>query len=198
MRKTLGVLVLALSIAGSGCTPADDPPGAAAPSDTAAPALKKVIIEDFNERVAAYVRLRKSTENSFVRLTSSKDPAVIEAHKIELASMLISARPAARQGDIFTPAITAAFRDIIRKTVQSPDAQAVRRTVHDKDPEKFVAVRVNIVYSEDNPLQTTSPTLLGRLPELPMDLGYRFIGRAFVLLDNKTRLIVDFIPDALP
>jgi hypothetical protein len=29
-------------------------------------------------------------------------------------------------------------------------------------------------------------------------MGYRFVGRTFVLLDNKTRLIVDFIPNAIP
>jgi len=112
--------------------------------------------------------------------------------------MIVSARANAHQGDIFTPKLASKFREIIRKTLQGPGTQYVRRTIQDKDPEKLIIVRVNMVYPEDNPLQTTPPTLLGRLPDLPMDMGYRFIGRTFVLLDNKTRLIVDFIPDALP
>jgi len=190
MRNIFCVLVLALAISCPGCTSLDGQSGPAT--------VKKVTIQDFGERVTAYVRLRKSAEDSQAALKSSKDSAEIEAHKIELASMIISARSSARQGDIFTPKISAEFRDIIRKTVQSPDAQAVRRTVQDKDPEKIVTLRVNGVYPEDNPLQTTSPTLLGRLPELPADLGYRFIGRTLVLLDNKSRLIVDFLPDVLP
>jgi hypothetical protein len=193
MRNIICVLVLALTISASGCTTLEGQS-----SSTVVPSAKKVTIEDFGVRVAAYVRLRKDTEASFAALTSSKDSAVIAAHKVELASMIVSARPAARRGDIFTPKIASNFREIIRKTLQSPEAYAVRRTVEDKEPEKDITLRVNAVYPEDNPLQTTPPTLLGRLPELPMDLDYRLIGRSFVLLDSKTRLIVDFIPDVLP
>jgi hypothetical protein len=159
---------------------------------------KKVIIEDFGARVNAYVRLRKDTEDSFTARAPSNDSSEIAAHKIELAGMIVSARSNARQGDIFTPKIAAKFREIIRKTLKGPGTQDVRRTVEDNDPEKPITVRVNLVYPEDHPVQTTPPTLLGRLPDLPMDMGYRFIGRSFVLIDNKTRLIVDFIPDAIP
>ena len=200
MRNTFCVLVLTLAISSSGCTHADGQArtAAVAPVKAAAAPVKKVTIEDFSARVTAYIRIRKSAEDSLAALTSSKDSAEIDDHKTDLASVLVSARTSARQGDIFSPKITAKFRDIIRKTIQSADAQAVRRTVQDKEPENLVTVRVNSIYPEDNPLQTTSPTLLGRLPDLPADMGYRFIGRTFVLLDNKTRLIVDFIPDVLP
>jgi hypothetical protein len=187
MRNSFLVLVLTLALSSSLRTTA----AGQTPS-------KKVIIEDFAERVNAYARLRKDTEDSFTARTSSKDSAEIAAHKTELAGMIVSARASARQGDIFTPKLAAKFREIIRKSLKGPGTQDVRRTIEDKDPEKPITVRVNMVYPEDNPLQTTPPTLLGRLPDLPVDMGYRFIGRAFVLLDNKTRLIVDFIPDAIP
>jgi hypothetical protein len=36
------------------------------------------------------------------------------------------------------------------------------------------------------------------LPELPMELRYRFVDRSLVLLDNKTNLIVDFLHEVLP
>jgi hypothetical protein len=193
MRNTFCVLVLVLAFSGSLRTTS----AVQSRTSVVLPA-KKVTIEDFGERVNAYVRLRKDTEDSFTALTSSRDSAEIASHKIELAGMIVSARTSARQGDIFTPKLAAKFREIIRKSLQGPGTQDVRRTVEDKDPENIIAVRVNMVYPEDNPLQTTPPTLLGRLPELPMDMGFRFIGRTFVLLDNKTRLIVDFIPDAIP
>jgi hypothetical protein len=185
--------VLALAFSGSLRTTA-----AVQSGTSVVPSAKKVTIEDFGERVNAYVRLRKNTEDSFTALTSSRDSAEIATHKIELAGMIVSARANAHQGDIFTPKLAAKFREIIRKTLQGPGTQDVRRTIQDKEPEKLIIVRVNMVYPEDHPLQTTPPTLLGRLPNLPMDMGYRFIGRTFVLLDNKTRLIVDFIPDAIP
>ena len=193
MRNTFCGLVLVLSVSSS---PLAAAAGQSSPS-VVSPA-KKVTIEDFGDRVNAYVRIRKDAENSFTALTSSRNPAEIASHKIELAGLIVSERSNAHQGDIFTPKLAAKFREIIRKTLKGPGTQHARRTVEDKDPEKSIIVRVNMVYPEDNPLQTTPPTLLARLPELPMDMGYRFIGRAFVLLDNKTRLIVDFIPDAIP
>jgi hypothetical protein len=193
MRNTFCVLVLALAFSSR------LPTTAAAQSGTpVVPPAKKVTIEDFGERVNAYVRVRKAAEDSFGTLKSSKDSAEIAAHKIELAAMVVSSRPGAQQGDIFTPKLAGKFLEIIRKTLRGPGTQDVRRTVEDKDPEKLITVRVNMVYPEDNPLQTTPPTLLGRLPDLPVDMGYRFVGRTFVLIDNKTRLIVDFIPNAIP
>src|SRR6185295_538566 len=140
----------------------------------------------------------KNVEDSFTVLRSSNDSAEIAAHKIELAAMIVSARSDAGQGDIFTPEIAMRFRDIIRMTFQSPGAQSVRRTVQDKDPATPIVLRVNLAYPENSPLQMMPPTLLARLPDLPMDMGYRIMGRALVLLDNKTRLIVDFIPAAVP
>jgi hypothetical protein len=193
MRYTFCVLILTLAFSSSLLTTV-----AVQSGPSVVPPAKKVTIEDFDKRVNAYVRLRKNTENSFTALTSSKDSAAIESHKIELAGMIASARIDAHQGDVLTPKIAAKFREIIRKTLQGPGTQDVRRTVQDKDPEKLFIVQVNMVYPEENPLQTASPTLLGRLPDLPLDMGYRFVGRTFVLLDNKTRLIVDFIPNAIP
>ena len=193
MRNTFCVLLIVLAFSSS---PRQAVAGQSGPSGTS-PA-KKSTIEDFGDRVNGYVRIRKDAEDFLSALSSSKDPAEIASHKIELAELIVSERANAHQGDIFTPKAAAKFREIIHKTLKGPRTQDARRTVDDKDPEKIVILRVNMVYPEDNPLQTAPPTLLARLPELPMDMGYRFIGRAFVLLDNKTRLIIDFIPDAIP
>jgi hypothetical protein len=57
---------------------------------------------------------------------------------------------------------------------------------------------VNAAYPPNIPIQTTPPTLLKRLPALPMELAYRILGRSIVLLDEKTNLIVDFIPNVVP
>jgi hypothetical protein len=112
--------------------------------------------------------------------------------------MIIEARPNMQQGNIFTPEISAYFKSIIRKTFQEPGSQIVRRTVQEGDPPKPIVMRVNGVYPDDSPVVTTPPTLLSRLPQLPTELTYRILGHTFVLLDSKTNLIVDFIPDAIP
>jgi hypothetical protein len=70
--------------------------------------------------------------------------------------------------------------------------------VQEGDPPKPIVMRVNGVYPDDSPVVTTPPTLLSRLPQLPTELTYRILGHTFVLLDSKTNLIVDFIPDAIP
>jgi hypothetical protein len=40
--------------------------------------------------------------------------------------------------------------------------------------------------------------VLLKLPPLPKDLEYRFLGRDLILLDIHANLIVDFIPAAIP
>jgi hypothetical protein len=57
---------------------------------------------------------------------------------------------------------------------------------------------VNDVFPEDIPLTTTPPILLSKLPLLPQELAYRFVGRDLTLNDTKTGLIVDVIPKAIP
>jgi len=47
-------------------------------------------------------------------------------------------------------------------------------------------------------LQSTPPTLLLNLPELPKGLEYRILGRELVLRDTDANIVVDYIPNALP
>jgi hypothetical protein len=157
-----------------------------------------ILIKDFSDRIKAYVALQKKLEASLPGLKSSNDSAEIASHALTLRVMIIEARPNQQQGNIFTPGISSYFKSVIRKTFQEPGSQVVRRTVQESDPPKPIVVRVNGVYPDDSPVITTPPTLLSRLPELPKELTYRILGRTFVLLDNKTNLIVDFIPDAIP
>ena len=39
---------------------------------------------------------------------------------------------------------------------------------------------------------------LERLPELPIELEYRFVDRDLVILDTETLLVVDILENALP
>jgi hypothetical protein len=42
------------------------------------------------------------------------------------------------------------------------------------------------------------PAMLRRLPELPPELEYRFVGRDLVLVDILTSVVVDVLRDAVP
>ena len=57
---------------------------------------------------------------------------------------------------------------------------------------------INTDYPTTLPLATVPPHLLLKLPTLPEELEYRFLGRHLILRDIKANLIVDFIPDVVP
>ena len=161
--------------------------GAAAPVSTV-----------FTDRVRAYVALQKSLENSGAAQRPTTEAEQIADRQDALAGRIAAARRDARQGDIFTPDVAGQYRTIIREAFQGRDGRNMRRTILEGDPERATVLRVNVAYPEEIPLGTMPPTLLRRLPALPAELAYRVVGRALVLKDVKTNLIVDFIPDALP
>lgn len=151
----------------------------------------------FADRVRAYVTLQKALEGSLSAQRVTPDLEQIAGRQEALEGRIAAARRDARQGDIFTPEVTAHFLTIIRDAFKGPDARNMRRTIQEGDPEQATVLRVNVPYPEEIPLGTMPPMLLRRLPALPAELAYRVIGRALVLKDVKTNLIVDFIPDAL-
>jgi len=59
-------------------------------------------------------------------------------------------------------------------------------------------LQINQSYPENLPFQSTPPTLLLNLPELPKGLEYRILGRELVLRDSDANIIVDYVPNALP
>lgn len=74
----------------------------------------------------------------------------------------------------------------------------MRTSLRNDEPVSDVPVRVNAVYPEHIPLQTTPPSILLNLPELPRELDYRIVGHTLVLRDVGANLIVDYIPGAIP
>lgn len=59
-------------------------------------------------------------------------------------------------------------------------------------------LQINQGYPEKVPLQSTPPTLLLNLPELPKGLEYRILDRELVLRDVSANIVVDYIPNAFP
>ena len=52
-------------------------------------------------------------------------------------------------------------------------------------------------YPDGKPLSTMPGVLLARLPELPDDIQFRFVGRDLILYDVRANTIIDRIPDAI-
>lgn len=151
----------------------------------------------FTDGVQEYVKMQKNLEASLPTLKPTMDAAQIVEHQQALARKIADARRDARQGDIFTDEVTERFRKIIRKAFRGPEGRLARKTIQQDTPFKVVVLHVNDVYPEDIPLTTTPPTLLLKLPELPPELAYRFVGHDLTLQDVKAGLIVDLIPKVI-
>jgi hypothetical protein len=152
-----------------------------------------LIVQDFEKRVAAYLQLRKSIESNLTRLKSTPSQEKISHHENELGRAVREARKNARPGDIFTPEIAAEIRRLIAIAMQPEDGNHIAQSLRHAEPVQL-HLDINDRYPVDHvPIQSTPPSLLENLPDLPPEIEYRITGRDLVLLDAKANLIVDVI-----
>ena len=152
------------------------------------------IIKDFQDRVNRYVSLKN---NQGVQNKQSNSANKLAQQKQQAVDKTQSARPAAKQGDIFSPQIAAYFKKQIAATLHGPDGNKVQASLRRAEPVPNIHLEVNAQYPKTLPLQSTPPTLLLNLPQLPKGLEYRVVGSALVLFDESSNLIVDFVPSAI-
>ena len=114
-----------------------------------------------------------------------------------LAAKIRAARPHAKQGDLFTPPVEQEFKRLIRLSMQGKEAKSIRTSLK-RGEQARLRVVVNRSDPSSVPLETTPPSLLQNLPELPPELEYRVVGHTLVLRDSTANLIVDYIPNAVP
>ena len=171
--------------------------GPEAPQDRVLPQFKVQIwgdtFVDFNARVLAYDSLRREMEKGLQPVPISDDPAEIRKAIHTRAKRIRAARAGAKEGDIFTPAISDSFK---RALVDEVDLRTCE-VIQDDNPGEFEH-RINRRYPGRLPLSTVPPNVLAALPRLPDDLQYRFVGRHLVLLDGRSGLIVDQIRFSIP
>jgi hypothetical protein len=155
------------------------------------------VFADFSKRVADYVKLRKGLEGSMPGLKPTDQPEKIVEHEKDLAQKITDARRDAKLGDIFDEELAKQFRKVIRQEFKGEQGRKLRRTIRQGEPVEM-RVRVNEIYPEKTPLTTVPPTLLMKLPELPPEVQYGIVGRDLVLEDVRTKVILDFIHEAIP
>jgi hypothetical protein len=151
----------------------------------------------FEKRAGEYARLREQIEEKMAKLPKESTPEQIHAHKTAFEERVRAARVNAKPGEIFTPDIAAHIRTTIKTQFKGKARQELRETVLEADT-KGVPLRVNYPYPETKELVEMPPTLLLKLPRLPKQLRYRFVGRNMLLVDRENSLIVDYMLDALP
>jgi flagellar basal body-associated protein FliL len=169
---------------------------AAAAQATVSP-KHKAAFAAFEARVKEYVALRESLEAKLPKLSKEATPEEIEAHKTALQDAVRGARASAKPGDIFAADVARHIRQVIKSELKPATREEVRQTVLESEV-KAVPLRVNYPYPESEELVEMPPTLLLRLPQLPKQVRYRYVGRNMLLVDRENGLIIDFMPDALP
>jgi hypothetical protein len=157
------------------------------------------VLEEFDQRVKVYTDLRASVNKGAAKGNETSKPGEIAAARKTLNAKLVAGRATAKPGDIFTPAVQAHIRAILRPEMKGVKGQNARGSIWDEGPgpEAF-KVTVNAEYPKEYPLGSMPPAILAALPQLPEGLEYRFVYRHLLIRDAQANLIVDFMPAALP
>ena len=157
----------------------------------------KAAIDSFEKQVKSYIELRNKVKENAPKLSKDSTPEQIHAYRTTLENSLRSARPNAKRGEFFRPETADFIRRTLKTEFQGKDRKELRETVFETETQGVV-LRVNYPYSQSAELSEMPATLLTKLPQLPKELRYRFVGRNMLLVDRESDVIIDYMPDALP
>jgi hypothetical protein len=191
---TLGILVslaaVDASLGQSTQSAALAPPPVVSPADKAA-------IDTFEKQVKAYVELRNKIRENAPKLSKDSTPEQIHAYRTALEQSIRNARKGAKPGELFRPEAADFIRRTLKTEFQGKDRQELRDKIFETEL-KGVVLRVNYPYAQDAEFSEMPATLLAKLPQLPKEVRYRFVGRNMLLVDRESNVIIDYMPDALP
>ena len=147
---------------------------------------------DFTVRVDTYVELRRRLESRLPAVTTTDDVDRIARARRALARAIRVARPGAVQGEFFTPAASTQFQLVLARLMDA----TMWALIMDDNPGSF-RQDIDGTYPDDKPFSTMPALVLARLPALPDDIQFRFVGRHLVLYDVRANTIIDRIPNAI-
>jgi hypothetical protein len=164
-----------------------------------ATALETPVLDTFNVQVAIYLRQQDVVKRQLAMEWLFVDPEDLFNAIQSLQAGIRAARPDARPGAFFTPAVSTLVRARLqqRLVVCGYTVEEVRAFLNEERFPGAPEPRVNRPF----PWTVGSamwPTLLAVLPPLPPQLQYRFVDRDLVLIDIDADLVVDVLRNALP
>jgi hypothetical protein len=157
----------------------------------------KQAIAVFERRVKDYVKLRNQVKGKVPKLSKDSTPEQIQAFKTSFEMAMRSARAGAKRGALFTPQAANYIDRMLQLEFKGKDRLQLREIVFEAET-AGVPLRVNYPYPASAELTEMPPTLLLKLPQLPKELRYRFVGRSLLLVDRDNNLIIDYMVGALP
>jgi hypothetical protein len=192
----IGLLVFLLILASSVAVGQKTQNAALAEPVVVSPA-DKAAIDAFEKQVKDYIALRNKVRENAPKLSKDSTPEQIHAYRTALELSLRNARPHAKRGEFFQPATADFIRRTLKTEFQGQDRKELREQIFETETQGVV-LRVNYPYAQSAELSEMPATLLSKLPQLPKELRYRFVGRNMLLVDRESDVIIDIMPDALP
>ena len=171
------------------------------------------VLEEFSQGITKYVKLHKELTVRIPIADPTWSAQQIADRQHQLTVAIQNARREKKQGNIFKPEVEAAFRHVITRELTGPDGAAMMHEIHSGNPQtegvpqqrnprnethKNVPLRVNAYYPDDAPLSSVPSSLLLKLPALPEEVRYRFVGPHLILRDAEANVILDFVRDVVP
>jgi hypothetical protein len=157
----------------------------------------KQAIALFERRVKDYVKLRNKVRDKLPKLSKDATPEQIQAFKTSFETAMRAARAGAKPGAVFTPQAANYIDRMLQLEFKGKDRLQLREIVFEAET-AGVPLRVNYPYPASVELTEMPPTLLLKLPQLPKEVRYRFVGRNLLLVDRDNNLIIDYMIGALP
>ena len=158
---------------------------------------EKQMLAAFDRHVKDYLKQRARVKAKLTPLSKEATPEQIAAYQKRFVESLRAMRAGTKPGYVFNPQTAEYFRTIAKTEVPAGDKPEIRQTILEADT-KGVPLKVNHPYPETKELTQIPPTLLLRLPQLPKEVKYRYVGRNLLLVDTDNNLIIDYMLNALP
>jgi hypothetical protein len=169
--------------------------------------------KEFQDELEEYLELRQKVLARMRRVARKSTGAQVAAHQQAFTDAVMAARKGAKRGMIFKPEVETAFRSILQKELAGAQGVAMIKDIKQGNPDLEgnpvpqnparevmapVTVSVNVFYNEAAASSSVPPSLLLKLPLLPPELSYGFVGRALILRDAEANVILDYINDVVP
>jgi hypothetical protein len=154
-------------------------------------------LRQYSAAISRYTDVRREALERVHAGLPCRGPESLEEGRDALADHIRTARPHAREGDIFGPAIASVLRRQLREALDGLIAGAYEEGWEPDLPEAAVPPEVNAFVPWAH-RRGDAAQLVKALPALPESLEDRLVGRDLVLLDVTARIAVDVLRDALP
>lgn len=166
---------------------------------------QRVVIPDeeavlhFQRAAEDYALLHRQLERRLGPIEVTANTETLRRAIDTMAAAIRAARPDARQGDLFVPAVQDVIRERIARSLRSHDmtpADVRAAGMAERADRGPVTLQVNgaFPWAAGAAMFTC---ILEALPTLPPELQYRIVGNDLVLIDVHASLIVDLLPYAI-